>query len=71
MRAKLIAAVVLVIIMVLFAAKNANPTSFWFFRTFHPNLSILLLSSLIVGIVVGLLIAKVGKKAEKKAEEPS
>lgn len=65
MRAKLIAAVVLVIIMVLFAAKNANETPFWFFGTFEPNLSVLLLGSFIVGIVVGLLIARVGKKTEE------
>ncbi len=66
MRVKLITAIVLVVLVVLFAAKNANPTTFWFFGSFEPKLSVLLLVCFIVGVVVGLLLTAVGRKVEKK-----
>lgn len=66
MKAKLIAALVLVVVVVVFAAKNATPREFWLFRTFYPNLSLLLLVTLIVGIVVGLLVSSVGGRGTKE-----
>ncbi len=71
MKAKLITVVVLVIIVVLFAVKNATETAFWFFRPtpFNPNLSLLLLVTFIVGIVVGILVTTVGRKTEKETTE--